>query len=113
MPECLSVLTELTTLHLFKNSIEALNDKVLCEYNRHVLPKRHVGFSLRFIASLKKLILLNLNGNLLTALPPSIGQLSSLHQLSLSSNAITSLLPEVSSLTQLTELYLDNNQLQR
>ena len=32
VPECLALLTDLTTLHLFRNQITILNEKVLCKY---------------------------------------------------------------------------------
>ncbi|MEN3942517.1 COR domain-containing protein [Prosthecobacter sp. SYSU 5D2] len=54
---------------------------------------------------------LNLGGLGLTALPPEIGQLTSLTELELSHNQLTSLPPEIGLLNSLRQLDLDNNQL--
>ncbi len=54
---------------------------------------------------------LNLSGKGLTALPPEIGQLTSLELLNLSDNNLTGLPPEIGQLTSLKWLYLGNNNL--
>jgi Leucine-rich repeat (LRR) protein len=54
---------------------------------------------------------LSLASNLLTSLPPEIGQLTSLEYLSLNYNLLTSLPPEIGELRQLRILNLGNNSL--
>lgn len=55
---------------------------------------------------------LRLNGNLLTSLPPQVGDLRSLVVLDLSDNLLSYLPPELGHLTNLMELLLFNNRLQ-
>jgi Leucine-rich repeat (LRR) protein len=63
------------------------------------------------IGQLTSLFALRLDGNQLTALPPEIGQLSNLHELALDNNQLTALPPEVGELTNLRTLRLNGNQL--
>ena len=63
------------------------------------------------IGQLTSLQTLNLDGNQLTALPPEIGQLTSLQTLGLDGNQLTALPPEIGQLTSLQTLNLDGNQL--
>ena len=63
------------------------------------------------IGQLTSLASLDLMSNQLTALPPEIGQLTSLTSLNLSSNKLTVLPPEIGQLTSLIELLLIDNEL--
>ena len=63
------------------------------------------------IGQLTSLQTLNLDGNQLTSLPPEIGQLTSLQTLGLLGNRLTALPPEIGQLTSLQTLNLDGNQL--
>jgi internalin A len=64
------------------------------------------------IGQLSSLTSLNLSGNQLQALPPEIGQLSSLTSLKLWDNQLQALPPEIGQLSSLTEFNLGRNQLQ-
>jgi Leucine-rich repeat (LRR) protein len=54
---------------------------------------------------------LELDDNLLTVLPPEIGQLTNLRRLELGGNQLTALPPEIGQLTNLWRLELGGNQL--
>jgi Leucine-rich repeat (LRR) protein len=63
------------------------------------------------ICQLSCLVALGLVDNLLTVLPPEIGQLTSLRRLGLGGNQLTALPPGISQLTNLRRLELGGNQL--
>ncbi|MFA6159289.1 MAG: leucine-rich repeat domain-containing protein [Candidatus Paceibacterota bacterium] len=63
------------------------------------------------IGQLSSLVWLDLDHNQLTSLPPEIGLLSSLLELWLSHNQLTSLPPEIGHLSSLRVLWLSHNQL--
>ena len=63
------------------------------------------------IGQLTSLTTLDLQSNQLTSLPPEIGELTSLTSLGLQENQLTSLPPEIGQLTSLTTLNLRDNQL--
>lgn len=60
---------------------------------------------------LHNLLILNIDNNELTTLPPTVGQLSSLIELNASNNNIITLPSEITQLQHLKTLYLRNNQL--
>ena len=63
------------------------------------------------IGQLTSLRTLRIDGNQLTALPPEIGQLTSLRTLRIDGNQLTALPPEIGQLTSLLTLRIDGNQL--
>ena len=63
------------------------------------------------IGQLTSLRSLNLNGNQLSSLPAEIGQLTQLQSFNLNFNQLSSLPAEIGQLTQLQSLHLHNNQL--
>ncbi len=62
---------------------------------------------------LHNLLILNIDNNKLTTLPPTVGLLSSLIVLNISNNNISALPSEITQLQQLKTLYLRNNQLRQ
>ena len=65
------------------------------------------------IEQLQQMVVLDLNYNQLTELPPQIGNLKSLYQLHLAGNQLQELPPEIGNLNHLLFLDLGNNNLRR
>ncbi|XP_006884690.1 PREDICTED: leucine-rich repeat-containing protein 69 [Elephantulus edwardii] len=110
----LSALTQLTTLNMGNNLLEEVPEefKYLTSLKKlHLFGNKIHRFSPEACDGLINLVLLNLNKNLLTCLPPEINRLHSLTHLSINYNQLASVPEELCFLENLRELQLNHNQL--
>jgi len=113
VPEAITSLTQLQTLHLSGNELTALPEAIaaLTQLQMLDLFNNKLTALPEAIAALTQLQTLDLSFNQLTALPESITALTQLQTLSLSHNNLTALPESIAALTQLQELNISFNKL--
>nr|XP_023504440.1 leucine-rich repeat-containing protein 69 isoform X4 [Equus caballus] len=110
----ISTLTQLTSLNLGNNLLEEVPEemKYLTSLKKlHLFGNRIHRFASGACDGLQNLILLSLNNNQLTWIPPEVSRLKSLTYLSINHNWLASIPRELCFLKNLSELQLNYNQL--
>ncbi|XP_048364445.1 leucine-rich repeat-containing protein 69 isoform X2 [Sphaerodactylus townsendi] len=114
LPPDMEALGRLKVLNLGNNIFEEIPEQLMCLKSLqklHLFGNKITRMSPLICGGLQNLVLLNLNNNLLSHLPPEIHRLENLECLSLNNNQLRSIPRELCSLQKLCELHLSHNSL--